>query len=96
MAVLGNGLNCTISLNGLSLAITMIMTLRINPRLVVGMSIDFKKVVDPVRLGDAQKEQEKSSKAYSRAARDGRSSSRRRFHDFLTLIGDCSADQLER
>src|SRR5262245_30681598 len=96
MTVLSEGLNCAIWLSRPGLVVTMIMILRIDLRFAVGMSIVFKKVVHPVRLGDAQEEQEKSSKANSRAARDRRNSSRRRSHGFLTSIGDCLFDQPER
>ena len=57
LAVLSNGLDCTIALNGLGMVVTMIMICRIYLRFVVRMSMGFKKVVHPVGLGDAQEEQ---------------------------------------
>ena len=96
MAVLGNGLNCAICLNRLGLIFTMIVVVRINLRFIVGMSMTFKKMVHPVGLGEAEKEQEKNSKDNRSAARHGRDSSRRRFHGCLTSIGDSLSDQPER
>jgi len=57
MTVLSDGLNCAIRLSRLGLVVTMVMILRIDLRFVVGMSVDFKKVVDPVGLGHAQEKQ---------------------------------------
>ncbi len=96
LAVLGNGLNCAICLDRLGLIFTMIVVVRIDLRFLVGMSMTFKKMVHPVGLGEAEEEQEESRKDNSSAARDGRYSSRRRFHGCLTSIGDPSSDQPER